>query len=42
VAAFLVKGPFNDQRSTDLIRAMAAEVARSLIGKPGGSGNARP
>ena len=42
VAAFLVKGPFNDQRSTDLIRAMAAEVARGLIGKPGGSGNARP
>ena len=37
VAAFLVKGPFNDQRSTDLIRAMAAEVARALIGKPGGT-----
>jgi len=34
VAAFMVKGPFNDQRSTDLIRAMAAEVARTLIGKP--------
>ena len=38
VAAFMVKGPFNDQRSTDLIRAMAAEVARALIGK--GSANA--
>jgi beta-lactamase class A len=32
VAAFMVKGPFNDQRSTDLIRAMAAEVARTLVG----------
>jgi beta-lactamase class A len=42
VAAFLVKGPFNDQRSTDLIRAMAAEVARSLIGKPGGNAAPRP
>jgi beta-lactamase class A len=30
----MVKGPFNDQRSTDLIRAMAAEIARTLIGKP--------
>ena len=37
VAAFMVKGPFNDQRSTDLIRAMAAEVARTLIGKAGGT-----
>jgi beta-lactamase class A len=36
VAAFMVKGPFNDPRSTDLIRAMAAAVARTLIGKPGG------
>ena len=33
VAAFMVKGPFNDQRSTDLIRAMAAEVAKTLIGR---------
>ncbi|MFM8259558.1 MAG: serine hydrolase [Vulcanococcus sp.] len=33
VAAFMVKGPFNDQRSTDLIRAMAAEVARTLVGR---------
>jgi beta-lactamase class A len=33
VAAFMVKGPFNDPRSGDLIRAMAAEVARSLMGK---------
>ena len=32
VAAFMVKGPFNDPRSTDLIRAMAAEVAKKLIG----------
>ena len=37
VAAFMVKGPFNDPRSTGLIRAMAAEVARTLIGKPGGA-----
>jgi beta-lactamase class A len=29
----MVKGPFNDQRSTDLIRAMAAEVAKTLIGR---------
>jgi beta-lactamase class A len=34
VAAFMVKGPFNDPRSTDLIRAMAAEVAKTLIGSP--------
>ncbi|MFY7695221.1 MAG: serine hydrolase, partial [Cyanobium sp.] len=32
VAAFMVKGPFNDPRSAELIRAMAAEVARALIG----------
>ena len=38
VAAFLVKGPFNDQRSTDLIRAMAAEVARTLVGRGSGKG----
>ena len=42
VAAFMVKGPFNDPRSTDLIRAMAGELARTLIGKPGGSGTPRP
>jgi len=34
VAAFMVKGPFNDPRSTDLIRAMAANVAKTLIGRP--------
>ena len=39
VAAFMVKGPFNDPRSTDLIRAMAAEVARTLIS---GGGNTTP
>jgi len=33
VAAFLVKGPFNDPRSADLIRAMAAEVSRALVQK---------
>ena len=33
VAAFMVKGPFNDPRSADLIRAMAAEVSRALVGK---------
>ena len=32
VAAFMVKGPFNDPRSTDLIRALAAEVAKTLVG----------
>lgn len=33
VAAFMVKGPFNDPRSTDLIRAMAAEMAKTLVGR---------
>ncbi|MFO7628822.1 MAG: serine hydrolase [Prochlorococcaceae cyanobacterium] len=33
VAAFMVKGPFNDPRSADLIRAMAAEVSRNLVGR---------
>jgi len=33
VLAFLVKGPFNDPRSTDLIRAMAAEVSKTLVGR---------
>ena len=33
VAAFMVKGPFNDSRSTELIRAMAAAATRTLIGK---------
>lgn len=33
VAAFMVKGPFNDPRSGELIRAMATEVARTLVGK---------
>ncbi|MEB3350112.1 MAG: serine hydrolase [Cyanobacteriota bacterium] len=31
VAAFMVKGPFNDPRSTDLIRAMAAQVITTLV-----------
>ncbi|MFN7227621.1 MAG: serine hydrolase [Synechococcaceae cyanobacterium] len=31
VAAFMVKGPFNDPRSTDLIRAMAAQVTTTLV-----------
>lgn len=31
VAAFIVKGPFNDPRSTDLIRAMAGAVAKVLV-----------
>ena len=34
VAAFLVKGPFNDPRSTNLIRAMAAAMAPHLKAKP--------
>ena len=44
VAAFMVKGPFNDPRSTDLIRAMAAEVSRTLIGngRGGQTGGNRP
>jgi beta-lactamase class A len=29
----MVKGPFNDPRSTDLIRAMAAEVSKTLVGR---------
>ncbi|MFN5466418.1 MAG: serine hydrolase [Cyanobacteriota bacterium] len=33
VAAFLVQGPFNDPRSAELIRSMAAEVSRALVGK---------
>ena len=32
VAAFLVKGPFNDARSAELIRSMAAAVSRRLVG----------
>ena len=31
VAAFMVKGPFNDPRSANLIRAMAAAMAPKLI-----------
>jgi beta-lactamase class A len=33
VAAFMVKGPFNDPRSAELIRQMAAAAARTLVGK---------
>ncbi len=33
VAAFLVKGPFNDPRSAELIRALAATVSRMLVGR---------
>ena len=39
VAAFMVKGPFNDPRSTDLIRSMAGAAAKVLIPaarRPGG------
>ena len=31
VAAFMVKGPFNDPRSAELIRSMAAVVSRRLV-----------
>ena len=31
VAAFMVKGPFNDPRSAELIRAMAGAVAKALV-----------
>ncbi|WP_225322996.1 serine hydrolase [Synechococcus sp. RSCCF101] len=34
VAAFMVEGPFNDPRSTDLIRAMAAAMAPTLMQAP--------
>ena len=34
VAGFLVKGPFNDPRSTNLIRAMAAAMAPYLKPEP--------
>jgi beta-lactamase class A len=30
VASFMVKGPFNDPRSTDMIRALAAAASQSL------------
>ena len=33
VAAFMVKGPFNDPRSAELIRSMAAAMARTLVGR---------
>ncbi len=33
VAAFMVKGPFNDPRSAELIRSMAGATARTLVGK---------
>jgi beta-lactamase class A len=31
VAAFMVKGPFNDPRSAELIRGMSAAMARTLV-----------
>jgi beta-lactamase class A len=34
VAAFMVKGPFNDPRSAELIRALAATVSRTLVTRP--------
>ena len=34
VAAFMVKGPFNDPRSAELIRSMAGATARTLVSKP--------
>jgi beta-lactamase class A len=33
VAAFMVKGPFNDPRSGELIRAMAGGVSKTLVGQ---------
>jgi beta-lactamase class A len=33
VAAFMVKGPFNDPRSAELIRSMAGATARTLVAK---------
>ena len=40
VAAFMVKGPFNDPRSTELIRSMAAEASRVLIKEPAAAAKA--
>ena len=34
VAAFMVKGPFNDPRSAEFIRAMAGTVAKTLVKGP--------
>ena len=34
VAAFMVTGPFNDPRSAELIRSMAAAVSQTLVGQP--------
>jgi beta-lactamase class A len=34
VAAFMVKGPFNDPRSAELIRKMAGAMVPVLVGKP--------
>ena len=34
VAAFMVKGPFNDPRSAELIRAMVGAAGRTLQGRP--------
>ncbi len=33
VVAFMVKGPFNDPRSAELIRAMAGAAGRTLLGR---------
>ncbi len=33
VAAFMVKGPFNDPRSAELIRAMAGAAAPAIVGR---------
>ena len=33
VAAFMVKGPFNDPRSAELIRAMAGAAAPTIVGR---------
>jgi beta-lactamase class A len=35
VAAFMVKGPFNDPRSAELIRSMAGAAAKTLIAGSG-------
>lgn len=40
VAAFMVKGPFNDPRSTELIRSMAAELSKVLIKEPAAAAKA--
>lgn len=42
VAAFMVKGPFNDPRSAELIRKMAGASVRTLVGQPKPAAKPKP